>query len=147
MISAEWAFALYTIFGRPSVAPLCGGELFPTLRSRNINRILKGTLRSMKIPDANSYSTHAFRRGASMELKNSGSNLAQILKTVGWNSSAFRAYLSFVEDEEVNIRSILANVDGFESSDGESEGVSDSPSSSDETSSGTISDNQPLNQL
>ena len=35
-----------------------------------------------------------------MELKNSGSNLAQILKTVGWNSAAFRAYLSFDTEKE-----------------------------------------------
>ena len=125
---------------------LWGEPLFPTLRSRNINRILKGMLRSMNIADADSYSTHAFRRGASMELKCSGSTLAQVLKTVGWNSAAFRAYLSFVEDEEVNIRSILANFDGFESSDEESD---DSPSTSspDDTSSGTNSDDIPLNLI
>ena len=73
----------------------------------------------MGVAEAASYSTHAFRRGASMELKGSGSTLAQVLKTVGWNSASFRAYLSFVEDEEVNIRSILANFDGYESSDEE----------------------------
>ena len=121
--------------------------LFPTLRSRNINRILKGMLRSMGVREAESYSTHAFRRGAAMELKNSGSNLAQILKTVGWNSAAFRAYLSFVEDEEVNIRSILANFDGFESSDGESGEDAINSSSADETSSGANSDDQPLINL
>ena len=121
--------------------------LFPALRSKNINRILKGMLRSMNIPEADSYSTHAFRRGASMELKNSGSNLAQILKTVGWNSSAFRAYLSFVEDEEVNIRSILANFDGYESPDGESNDDPEDSSSIEETSSGTDSDEAPLSQI
>ena len=96
-----------------------GEPLFPAHRSKNINRILKGMLRSMGVAEAASYSTHAFRRGASMELKGSGSTLAQVLKTVGWNSASFRAYLSFVEDEEVNIRSILANFDGYESSDEE----------------------------
>ena len=125
---------------------LWGEELFPSLRSRNINRILKGMLRSMGIPEAESFSTHAFRRGASMELKNSGSTLAQILKTVGWSSSAFRAYLSFVQDEEVNIRSILSNCDSYESSDCDSEDDLVF-SSSDETSSGTDSDNQPLSTL
>ena len=125
---------------------LWGEDLFPTLRSRNINRILKGMLRSMKIPDADSFSTHAFRRGASMELKNSGSTLAQILKTVGWNSSAFRAYLSFIQDEEVNIRSILSNCDSYESSDCGSEDDLVF-SSTDDSSSGTDSDNQPLSTL
>ena len=100
----------------------------------------------MNIADADSYSTHAFRRGASMDLKCSGSTLAQVLKTVGWNSAAFRAYLSFVEDEEVNIRSILANFDGFESSGEESD---DPPSTSSpgDTSSGTNSDDIPLNLI
>ena len=125
---------------------LWGEPLFPSLRTRNINRILKGMLRSMGVDESERYSTHAFRRGASMELKNSGSNLAQILKTVGWNSAAFRAYLSFVEDEEVNIRSILVNHDAFESSD-EEENSSDSLSPMSETSSGTDTDDIPLNKL
>ena len=97
---------------------LWGELLFPAHRSKNINRVLKGMLRSMKVEGAESYATHAFRRGASVELRNSGSNLAQALKTVGWNSATFRAYLFFDEDEEVSIRSILANFDGYESPDG-----------------------------
>ena len=55
-----------------------------------------------------------------MELKRTDSSLAQALKTVGWNSATFRAYLSFVEDEEVNIRLILMNRSG-ESSEEEAE--------------------------
>ena len=81
-----------------------------------------------------------------MDLENSGSNLAQILKTVGRNSSAFRAYLSFVEDEEVNIRSILANLDGFESSDDEFD-METKSSTSDVTSTGTPTDDKPLTKL
>ena len=50
-----------------------------------------------------------------MELKRCGDTLSQVLKTVGWNSASFRAYLSFVEDEEVNIRLILMNHQGEES--------------------------------
>ena len=92
-----------------------GSPLFPVLARKNINRVLRGTLTSMKVPDALSYSTHAFRRGASMELKRCGDTLSQVLKTVGWNSASFRAYLSFVEDEEVNIRLILMNHQGEES--------------------------------
>ena len=124
-----------------------GEPLFPSLRSKNINRILKGMLRSLKVPEADSYSTHAFRRGASMELKGSGSTFAQVLKTVGWNSASFRAYLSFVEDEEVNIRSILANIDGYESSDGEEDEPESDSAIQDETSSGTNSDDIPLSQI
>ena len=102
-----------------------GQQLFPSLIKRNINRILKGTLKTMNVEDAHSYSTHAFRRGASMELKRTDSTLAQVLKTVGWNSGTYRAYLSFVEDEEVNIRLILMNKTGTEvSSDEEDWGES-----------------------
>ena len=124
-----------------------GEPLFPFHCSKNINRILKGMLRSLNIPEADSYSTHAFRRGASMELKGSGPTLAQVLKTVGWNSASFRAYLSFVEDEGVNIRSILANFDGYESSDNEESDQASLTSSPDETSSGTLSDDKPLSQI
>ena len=120
---------------------LWGQPLFPSLLKRNINRIIKGTFSTMGIEDAHSYSTHAFRRGASMELKRCGDTLSQVLKTVGWNSATFRSYLSFVEDEEVNIRLILMNrVD--EPSDDESEAekedgpgeTSDSSSSASSTS-------------
>ena len=44
--------------------------LFPPLRSKNINRILKGMLRPTKVAGADSYSAHAFRRCASMEIGN-----------------------------------------------------------------------------
>ena len=101
-------------------------------------------IRSMGVAEADSYSAHAFRRGASMELKGSGSTLPHVLKKVGWNSASFRAYLSLVEDEEVNIRSIFANFDVYEVSD-EVEEVPLPPSSSvGETSPGTISDDKPL---
>ena len=43
-----------------------------------------------------------------MELKRSSSSFAEVLKTVGWNSAAFRPYLTFAEDEAANIRLILA---------------------------------------
>ena len=83
-----------------------------------------------------------------MELENSCSNLAQILTTVGRNSADFRSYLSFVGGEEVNVRSILANFDGYESPVGKSDhGADFISSSSDESGSGAISDNQPRTKL
>ena len=70
-------------------------------------------IRSMEVDDAGKFPTHAFRRGACMELKRSASSFAEVLKTVGWNSAASRPYLSFAEEEAANIRLILA----FESDD------------------------------
>ena len=58
-------------------------------------------------------------------MESSGSTLAHFLKTAGQNSATFRAYISSAEDGEVNIRSILANLDGYESSDGEVDADSD----------------------
>ena len=108
--------------------------LFPSLINKNINRVLKAMLANMGVEDAHKYSSHAFHRGASMELKRSSSSFAEVLKTVGWNSAAFRSYLSFAEDEAANIRLILA-YDSDDSADEEelisSEGSS-SPSSTSE---------------
>ena len=101
----------------------------------------------MGVDDANSYSTHAFRRGASMALQSSGANLTQVLKTIGWNSATFRDYLSFVEDEEVDILSILANFDEFGSSGDESAHDSSSSDTSDETSAGAPADDKPVLSL
>ena len=86
-----------------------GHAFIPLTPEENINRVHRGTLTAMGVVEAQSYSTHAFRRGASMELRRCDSTLAQVLKTLGWNSSTFLAYLSFVEDEEVSIRLILTN--------------------------------------
>ena len=126
---------------------LWGGFLSPSLRSKKTNRMLKGMLRPTKVDQADSYSTRAFRRGASAELKNSGSSFAHVLKTVGWNSATFRAYVSYVEDEEVNIRSILANFDGFESPDKEFGHDASSADLSGDASSASSSDDIPISTL
>ena len=82
--------------------------LFPSLLKKNVNRVLKGMLSAMNVEDASKYSTHAFRRGASIELKRPSSSFAEALKTVGWSSASFCSYLSFAEGESDNIRRILA---------------------------------------
>lgn len=96
--------------------------LFPSLLKKNVNRVLKGMLSAMCVEDASKYSTHAFRRGASMELKRSSSSFAEVLKTVGWNSASFRSYLSFAEDEAANVRLILA----YDTDEEEEEEIEDS---------------------
>ena len=87
---------------------LPGERLFPSLISKNLNRVLKGILSSMEIPDAHSYSTKAFRRGAAMDIMSSGSTLAQIMRSAGWSSQAFRAYLVFQMEEGCNMKEIFA---------------------------------------
>ena len=63
-----------------------------------------------------------------MELTRCDPALAQVLKAVGWDSSAFRAYLSFAGGEEVNIRLILMS--RREESSGEESQVDSASSSS-----------------
>lgn len=82
--------------------------LFPSLLNKTINRALEGSLRSVNITGARKYPTHAFRRGASVELKRPGRSPGAALKAVGRNSASFRPYLSFVEGEGANIRLVLA---------------------------------------
>ena len=123
-----------------SASTVAHHPLFPSLINRNVNRVLKGMLTAMGVEDASMYSTHAFRRGAAMELKRSTSSFEEVLKTVGWNSASFRSYLSFAEDEAANVRLILAY--DTDESDGEDfpedfDGSSSSPSS---TSEGTSPD-------
>ena len=63
-----------------------------------------------------------------MELRRSGSNLAQVLKTVWWNSANFRAFLSFFENEAANIRLILMDREGVSSEKEDLDQVEDAPS-------------------
>ena len=85
--------------------------LFPSLQGENLNRILKAILARMLIPSASRYSTKAFRRGAAMVIMASGSTLAQIMRSAGWHSQAFRAYLMFQMEEECNMKAIFASSD------------------------------------
>ena len=101
--------------------------LFPPLQGKNLNRILKAISERMQIPSASCYSTKAFRRGAAMDITASGSTLAQIMRSAGWHSQAFRAYLMFQMEEECNTKAIFASSDrsketGLPPSKGQCEG-------------------------
>ena len=88
---------------------LPGEQLFPNLQGKNLNRILKAILGRLNIDFAEKYSTKAFRRGAAMDIMASGSTLAQIMRSAGWHSQAFRAYLTFQIEEECNMKAIFAS--------------------------------------
>ena len=49
-----------------------GKPIFSAVNRRNFNRIPKVVLAKLRIPEADRYSSHAFRRGISQELKESG---------------------------------------------------------------------------
>ena len=76
-----------------SVLP--GELLFPSIQGSNLNRILKAILARMGVDSAERYTTKAFRWGASMDIMASGSTIAQITRSAGWHSQAFRAFYCF----------------------------------------------------
>ena len=60
---------------------------------------LRRWLRLLKVPDADKYKLHDFRRGHGRDLQSLGSNLATILAAGEWKSPAFLCYLDKVELE------------------------------------------------
>ena len=54
-------------------------SLFPTMKSKSGNRILKSILAIIDIPEANRYSLKGLRRGVATEVMRSGSTLSTIL--------------------------------------------------------------------
>ena len=95
--------------------------IMPSLQKSNLNRILKAILTKLNVEEAARYSTHCFRRGAAMELLNLGTTLAVIMKTAGWNSAAFRAYLQFHLAEESDMKAVLMQIQTLTHSDSEEE--------------------------
>ena len=63
------------------------------------------------------FSSHAFRKGATDEIKNSGSALATILTSGVWSSGGFRGYLDLHADEAINISAVLIKAIDSESDD------------------------------
>ena len=49
-----------------------GRRLFTDVAPRNVNRVLKTVFRKMKLPRAERYTSHGFRRGGAHELKERG---------------------------------------------------------------------------
>ena len=94
-----------------------GDPLFPTLTTNSFNRHLKSTMTAMAVPEGGLFSSHAFRRGATQEIKDSGSTFATILKTGTWRSACYKNYLDLQADEAINISTLLLENLGSDSDD------------------------------
>ena len=94
-----------------------GGPLFPVFTANNFNRKLKQTTTALKCPEGGRFSPHAFRRGATQEIKNSGSTFATIVKSGTWLSARYRNYLDLSADEAINISTLLLDTLGSDSED------------------------------
>ena len=94
-----------------------GGPLFPNTSANNFNQRLKRVMRDLNYEDGHRYSPHAFRRGATQEIINSGSTFPTILKSGICTSGGYKCYLGLRADEAINISSLLASVLDSDSDD------------------------------
>ena len=92
-----------------------GDPLFPGLTANVFNRQLKATLTAMGTPEGGKFSSHGFRRGATNEVKNSGSTLATILGTGTWLSACYKNYLDLMAGEAINVSTLLLDKLGSDS--------------------------------
>ena len=66
----------------------------------SLQNVLRAHLSALKVPDANEYSTKAFRRGTAREMLASQSSLAEVLVAGQWRSAAFLLYIDKMDVEE-----------------------------------------------
>ena len=96
-----------------------GDPLFPGWSANKVNRTLKILMAELGFDQGGKYSSHAFRRGATNEVKSCGSTLATILKTGTWTSASYKNYLDLQADEAINISRLL--IEGLGSDSEESD--------------------------
>ena len=80
-----------------------GDRIPPSYSPRSVNRTFKMVMTKMGYPDGPEYSPHAFRRGATQEIKDSGSTLALIITSGTWTHAGYKAYLDLQADFAINI--------------------------------------------
>ena len=96
-----------------------GRLLIAEVNPRNISRVIKTVFRKLKLPRAESYTAHGFRRGASRELKERGSQWATAAGAGGWRSLASRGYVDTAEDISRAMDKLLIEDFDANGSDGE----------------------------
>ena len=74
-------------------------------------------MRDLDYDQGRRLSSHAFRKGATDEIKNPGPTFATILTSGLWSPGGFRFYLGLHADEAVNISALLIKAIDSESDD------------------------------
>ena len=95
-----------------------GDLLFHGYNKNNINRPLKSTLMKMNVPNAHRYTSKAFRRGTTQEIRQSGWTIDVIKSSGAWLGNGFRSYVSFEFNRSRQISRLLIAL-GDSSSDDE----------------------------
>ena len=65
-----------------------------------------------------------------MELLSLGTTLAAIMKTAGWNSASFRAYLQFRLYEESDMKAVVLQIQSLTHCESDEEATAEIPNSS-----------------
>ena len=94
-----------------------GCVVFSTFSPTSINRTLKCVMTKIGYADGARYSSHAFRRGATQEIKDSGSTLSIIIKSGTWTHSGYRSYLDLQADFAINISRFVLDAADSDSND------------------------------
>ena len=94
-----------------------GDLLFPAFSPCDVNRTFKLIMTKLGYPDGAKYSPHAFRRGATQEIKDIGSTLALIIKSGTWTHAGYKAYLDLQADFAINISRFVLDALGSGSED------------------------------
>ena len=96
------------------------GLLFPSLTRSNFNRLLKRHMSAAGFPDADRYSSHCFRRGATQELQLAGSSDDRIKSAGCWAAMGFRSYIDTQMTDALKITRLI--VSSLTNSDSEDDG-------------------------
>ena len=86
-----------------------GGFLPPSLRSRNVSRILRRSLPNACVSGGNRYTPHCFRMGIANEILRPRSALSTIIREGVCSSGGYRAYLSLRREAELNMQNSSAH--------------------------------------
>ena len=84
-----------------------GALLFKAVNRMNFNRTLKAIVARLSVPDSERYSSHAFLRGATPELKEVGSPWSGIASSGLWRSPAFRGNVDMSKDVEAGAQQLF----------------------------------------
>ncbi|KAF4682216.1 hypothetical protein FOZ60_010829 [Perkinsus olseni] len=99
---------------------LDGDPLFPLLSYRAFLFILRSTLSGMGVGDAESFGSHALRRGAASDLAKSGSSFQQICALGSWRSRVpASVYVDLAEVQKLASSTFMSLLEESDSESGE----------------------------
>ena len=113
---------VHSIWPRIRDRTTTGDLIFSGFSPCSVNRVIKKVMTKVGHLEGPKFSSHAFRRGATQEIKDSGSTLSVIIQSGTWTHAGYRAYLDLQADYAINISSFILDKLG---SDSEEEDPSD----------------------